>query len=158
MCFCLNASLAKKCCCFPPLCPAQHPCPALCALHSSDASISKRLRGFPLIHAVVKLIKKKNRGNIIAFVLRLPKVKVNQIEEKPHHQEGQSSVRILSLSPVAHWLLFWRSDVMLLHSCRQMRKLNVSLHGKLKAFMNWIQCLFMMPIDGNVKECSLSVT
>lgn len=33
----------------------------------------------------------------------------------------------------------------------------MSLHGKWKSFMIWGDCLFVMPIDGNVKECSLSV-
>jgi len=47
---------------------------------------------------------------------------------------------------------------LLLHCCGQSRKLIVSLHGKRKAFMIWGDCLFMMPIDGNVKECSPMVT
>lgn len=61
---------------------------------------------------------------------------------------------------MAHSLLFWSSGVrhLLLHRCGQRRKLIVSLDGEWKAFMNWGDCLFMMPIDGYVKECSLSVT
>lgn len=35
---CLNASFGKQVLLLFPRCPAQHPCPTLCALHSSDAS------------------------------------------------------------------------------------------------------------------------
>lgn len=41
----------------------------------------------------------------------------------------------------------------LLQGRGQRRKLVVSLDGKWKAFMNWGNCLFVMALDGNVKEC-----
>ena len=34
----------------------------------------------------------------------------------------------------------------------------MTLDGKWQAFMNWGDCLFLMAVDGNVKECSLAVT
>lgn len=34
----------------------------------------------------------------------------------------------------------------------------MSIHGKWTAFMIWGDCLFMMSLDGNVKECSRLVT
>lgn len=50
---------------------------------------------------------------------------------------------------------FGRSDrrYSLLQGSGQRRKLIVSLDGKWKAFMNWGNCLFVMALDGNVKEC-----
>ena len=157
MCFCLIATLANKCCCCCCCAPllagwASLPSP-LCALHSPP----KKKRE--------KEEKRKEKG--ATWLLRqICSCKVNQNtvetlflspEWKLIKQKKSADCVSCALSfLVAHWLLFLVIWYLLLWTDRG--KLIVSLHGKWRAFMNWGACLFMLPIDGHVKECSLSVT
>lgn len=132
------------------LLPAQHPCPT--HLHSSDASPPKMLRGFSI--KSVKLIKKK--GHIFVFISEI------LWKWKLMKKESRRDIWVDTYSPscgnIINMVIRYKVFVTAMHGYGQRRKLIVSLHGKWNAFMIWGDGLFMMPLDGNVKEYSLSLT
>lgn len=91
-------------------------------------------------------------------ILNYQKFDKNLQKEAHFHQKRSSLMRsVFFVLWHIHIICFPNIKNLFLYCCGPGSKLIALLYGNWKAFINSNDCLFMMSIDGNVKECSLSV-